>query len=141
VTAVTLILHQNSVLVIKTDKKCHFFRICTKLLTLVGKGKVVAMLFFNLALRHEGVLGEGRYSSTHSLTSPLDGGKWSASRSGRFTPRERAPGTHWIRGWVGPRDGLNAVSKRKIHSPRRDSNSDHPARSQSLYRLNLPGST
>jgi hypothetical protein len=24
----------------------------------------------------------------------LDGGEWSASRPGRFTPRERAPGTH-----------------------------------------------
>jgi hypothetical protein len=45
---------------------------------------------------HEGVLSEWRYSSTHSLTSALDGGEWSASRPGRFTPRERAPGTHWI---------------------------------------------
>jgi len=36
------------------------------------------------------------YSSTHSLTSALDGGKWSASRPGRFTPKEKAPGTHWI---------------------------------------------
>jgi hypothetical protein len=32
-----------------------------------------------------------RYSSPHSLTSALDGGEWSASRPGRFTPRERAP--------------------------------------------------
>jgi hypothetical protein len=29
----------------------------------------------------------------HSLTSALDGGKWSASHSGHFTPNERAPGT------------------------------------------------
>jgi len=35
------------------------------------------------------------------LTSALDGGEWSASRPVRFTPRERAPGTHWIGGWVG----------------------------------------
>jgi len=27
----------------------------------------------------------------HSLTSPLDGGEWSASLPSRFTPRERAP--------------------------------------------------
>jgi hypothetical protein len=46
---------------------------------------------FNWAPRHEGVLGEWRYRSTHSLTSALDGGEWSASRPGRFTPRERAP--------------------------------------------------
>jgi hypothetical protein len=32
-------------------------------------------LFFNWASRHEGLLGEWRYSSTHSLTSALDGGE------------------------------------------------------------------
>jgi len=32
------------------------------------------------------------------LTSALDGGEWSASRPGRFTPREIAPGIHWIGG-------------------------------------------
>jgi hypothetical protein len=37
-------------------------------------------------------------------------------------PLGRAPGTHWIRGWVGPRTVLNAVVKRKIPSPRRESN-------------------
>jgi hypothetical protein len=39
----------------------------------------------------EGLLGKWRYSSTHSLTSALDGDEWSASRAGRFTPRERDP--------------------------------------------------
>jgi hypothetical protein len=48
------------------------------------------------------------------LTSALDGGEWSASRPGRFTPREGAPVTHWIGGWVGPRAVLDAVVKRKI---------------------------
>jgi hypothetical protein len=67
-------------------------------------------------------MGEWRYSSTHSLTSALDGGEWSASRTDRFTPREGAPGTHWIGGWVGPRSVLDAVVKRKIPSPRRESN-------------------
>jgi hypothetical protein len=43
------------------------------------------------------------------LTSALDGGEWSASRPGRFTPRERAPDTHWIAGWVGPRAILDVV--------------------------------
>jgi hypothetical protein len=41
-------------------------------------------------------------------------GEWSASRPGRFTPRERAPGTHSIGGWVGPRAGLGNVEKRKF---------------------------
>jgi hypothetical protein len=71
-------------------------------------------------------MGEGRYSSKHSLTSALDGGEWSASRPGRFTPRERAPGTHWIGGWVGPRAVLDAVVKRKIPIPHRESNPRTP---------------
>jgi hypothetical protein len=54
-------------------------------------------------------MGEWMYSSTHSLTSALDGGEWPASRPSRFTPRERAPGTHRIGGWVGPRAILEAV--------------------------------
>jgi hypothetical protein len=41
------------------------------------------------------------------LTSALVGDEWSASHPGRFTPEERAPGTHWIGGWVGPRTGLD----------------------------------
>jgi hypothetical protein len=55
------------------------------------------------------------------LTSALDGGEWSASHPGRFTPRERAPCAHWIGGWVGSRTVLDAVAKRKIPSPRRES--------------------
>jgi hypothetical protein len=62
------------------------------------------------------MLGEWRYSSTHSLTSALHGGEWSASRTGRFTPRERTHGTHWIGGRVGPRAVLDAVVKREIPS-------------------------
>jgi len=38
------------------------------------------------------------YNSTHSLTPALDGGECSASCTGRFIPRERAPGTHWMGG-------------------------------------------
>jgi hypothetical protein len=42
------------------------------------------------------------------LTSALVGGEWSASR-----PKETAPDTHWIGGWVGPKAGLDAKEKRK----------------------------
>jgi hypothetical protein len=90
------------------------------------KGKVVLVLFLNWAPRHEGVLKEWRYSCTHSLTSALDGGKWLASRPGRFTSREIAPGAHWIGGWVGPRAVIDAVVKRKIPSLRRESNPRTP---------------
>jgi hypothetical protein len=41
-------------------------------------------------------------------------------------PKERAPGTHWIGGWVGPRAVLDAVVKRKIPNPRRESNPRTP---------------
>jgi hypothetical protein len=83
-------------------------------------------LWFNGAPRHEDVLREWRYSFTYPLASALDGSEWSASRPGRFTPRERAPGTHWIGGWVGPRAVLDAAVKRKVPSSRRESNPRTP---------------
>jgi hypothetical protein len=57
------------------------------------------------------------------LTSALDGGEWSASSPGRFTPREGAPLTHRLGGLVGLRAVLDAVMKRKIPSPCRESSS------------------
>jgi len=63
----------------------------------------------------------GGYSSTN-FNSALDGSEWSVSRPGRFTPEERSAGTRWRGGWVGPRAVLDAVEKRKIPSPRRESN-------------------
>jgi len=59
------------------------------------------------------------------LISALDGGEWPVLRSGRITPRKKASGTHWIGGWVGTRDGLDAASKRVIPRPPWDSKSDH----------------
>jgi hypothetical protein len=56
------------------------------------------------------------------LISALVRGEWSASRLCRFTPGERAIGTHWTGGWVGSSDGINNVEK--ILDPHRDSNSE-----------------
>jgi hypothetical protein len=76
------------------------------------------------------------------LTLALVGGEWSASRPGRFTPGERAPGSHWIEGWVDPRAGLDNMEKWKLLPP-------HglelwppscPACSPSLYLLHYPSS-
>jgi hypothetical protein len=69
------------------------------------------------------------------LTTALAGGEWPASHPGRFTPGERAHGTHWIGGWVALRAGLDDVEKRKFltlpgHEPRP---LGRQARSQSLY--------
>jgi hypothetical protein len=74
------------------------------------------------------------------LTSALAGGEWSVSRPGRFNPGERAPGTHWTRGWVDPRAGVGDVEKRKFLTlPGLELRPlGRPARSQSLYRLRYP---
>jgi hypothetical protein len=101
------------------------------------KVEVKLSLCFNWAPRRGGVLRERRYISTHSLSSALDEGDWSASRPGRLIPKERAPGTHWIGGWVGPRAVLDAVVERKIPSPRRESNPRtpivHPVAQRCIY--------
>jgi hypothetical protein len=53
------------------------------------------------------------------------GGELSASSLGCFTPRERAPSTHCIRGWVGPRAGLYAMEREKSLSSNRNQTMDH----------------
>jgi hypothetical protein len=58
--------------------------------------------------------GEWMYRSTFLMISALVGGEWSASRPGHFTPGERAPGAHWIGGWVDPRTGLEDMENRKF---------------------------
>jgi len=63
---------------------------------------------------HEDPEGQKIYSSTLSLTTALEGDGWSASRPGRFSPRER-PGTHCTGGWVGPRDSLDRCGKSRLH--------------------------
>jgi hypothetical protein len=68
------------------------------------------------------------------LTSALDGGEWSAPHPSRFIPGERARGTHWIGGCMGPRVGLDAVEERRIlHCW--ELNPCRPARSPSVCRL------
>jgi hypothetical protein len=53
------------------------------------------------------------------LSSEQDGGEWSTSRSGSFTP-----GTHWIGSWVGPRAGAEKWrrEKKSHHCPCRKLN-------------------
>jgi hypothetical protein len=82
------------------------------------------------------------YRSTFFLTSALVGGKWSDSRPGRFNPGERAPGTHWIGGWVHIIASLDEIEKRKfltLLGPELGP-VGRPARSQPLYRLRYRGS-
>jgi hypothetical protein len=71
-------------------------------------------------------MGEWRYSSTI-----LDLGiRW--RRVVSFTPRhlysrrERAPGTHWVGSWVGPRAGLDDVEKNLFPLPGIEPRSSRP---------------
>jgi hypothetical protein len=65
------------------------------------------------------------------LTLALYGRERSALRPYRFTPGEKAPGTYWLGGWVGPRASLNGVPLPRIEPQFLG----RPARSPSLYRL------
>jgi hypothetical protein len=69
------------------------------------------------------------------LTSAIDGGEWSTSRPSRFPPRERAPGTHWTGGWVGPRAGPDAVEYGQISCLCRKLNLCRPASSYTDWAL------
>jgi hypothetical protein len=76
------------------------------------------------------------------LTLALIGGEWWASCPGHFTSRKRAPGAHWIGGWVGPRTWLDDMERRKFSFllvlelwPL-----GRGAHSQSLYQLCYPSS-
>jgi hypothetical protein len=59
------------------------------------------------------------------LTSALDWSEWSASHPRHFTPRETAPCTHWVGGWVGPRASLDTMEKRRISCPCQELNPSH----------------
>jgi hypothetical protein len=51
------------------------------------------------------------------LTSTLNKGEWSASRTGHLTPEGRKSIAHWIGGCVGPKVGPDAVPKIKTSAP------------------------
>jgi hypothetical protein len=70
-------------------------------------------------------LGEWMFSSTYSFTPALEVSGQLHSPAA-LPPRERAPDTQWIGGWVGPRAVLDTVVKRKIPSPRWESNPRTP---------------
>jgi hypothetical protein len=74
-------------------------------------------MFFNWEPRHEGVLGEWRYSSTHSPTSALDASEWSASRRGRFTPHRKSPWHPLDRSLGGPQSRFGRGGEEKISQP------------------------
>jgi hypothetical protein len=59
-------------------------------------------------------MGVRRYSSYSYLTSALDGVSGQHHAPAALYPRGKNPGTHCTGGWVGPRAGLDAETRRKI---------------------------
>jgi hypothetical protein len=91
----------------------------------------------NYAPHHEDVWHSGGIAPC-ILNLPLFGGEWSASRPCRFIPGDRAPGTHWIGGWMGPQkwSGLRREEKILELQPGLELQPlGRPARSQLLHRL------
>jgi UDP-N-acetylmuramyl pentapeptide phosphotransferase/UDP-N-acetylglucosamine-1-phosphate transferase len=70
-----------------------------------GKRKVVPVLKHYAMKEYGGVYVWIRVL----LASTLVGSDWAASRTCRFTPGQRYPGTHWIGGWVSSRAVLDDV--------------------------------
>jgi hypothetical protein len=75
---------------------------------------LIKIKLFMLLTEH---LAMKAYWSGGTAPSALDGDEWSASHPGSFIHRDRAPGTHKIGGWLGPRVSVDMVVRRKIPSP------------------------
>jgi hypothetical protein len=112
----------------------------TLLSSLLTSKVKLSLCLINYAPSRENIRGSA-IIAPQFIVSVLDGDEWSDSRSGRFTPGERSSSTHCIGNLVGLRARLKAVTEREIFCSCRESNTGHPGRSPSLYRLNYPGSS
>jgi len=77
--------------------------------------------FLNWAPRHEGVVGEWMYNPMHYMTSALDGGEWSASRSRPLYLQRKSPWYPLDRRLCGPpsRSGRGGEEKNSHPLPSR----------------------
>jgi hypothetical protein len=74
------------------------------------------------------------------LTSTIDGGELSPPSPGSYIAWERAPGTHFIGGWVDPRASLDDVKRKFLTLPGLDLRPfGRPARSRVLRAIPAPG--
>jgi hypothetical protein len=107
---------------LRTDKKSN-------LNSLSGVAKAAKVQLSLCLTKHYVIKTYGEVDTyTHIfLTSAVYGDERSDPLRGRFTSGERAPGTHWIGGWVGLRTGLERGSnvtesgkkrKKEVHKKR-----------------------
>jgi len=103
-----------------------------------GKCKVKIAPMLNKAPCHEEVRGSGSIGTC--ILNLSSRWRWVVRfMSWPLYLRERAPGTHWIGGWVRPIDGLDTVVRRKIPYPCWELKHSWPAHSL-LYQLSYPSS-
>jgi hypothetical protein len=79
----------------------------------------------------------------HALISALNGGEWSASRPGRFTPQGKTPQCSLDRRLGEPQRRCENGNEEKNSQPSQgieSQSSDRPNRSQSLYGMSYPRS-
>jgi hypothetical protein len=102
-----------------------------------GRIKVKLSLCFNWAPLHEGVLGSGVIAQR--IPDLRARWRWVVSFTPRpLYPRERAPGIHWVAGWVGTTADLDARARRKIPSPYRNSKPRSSSPYPELYHWAIP---
>jgi hypothetical protein len=100
-------------------RHCPYFRNARVATWRWSKGKDVCVRN-NFSTISDDIWGSGG-TAPPFLTSALDAGEWSASRSCCFIPGERVLGAQKKGGWVGPRVGKSAVEKRIIFQCRESS--------------------
>ena len=78
-----------------------------------GERGIIFVLNRKVRLRthHKGPDREQKYSSTLSLSLASGGDP----RTPATLPPRKRPGTHYAKGWVGPRDGLNRRGKSRLN--------------------------
>lgn len=75
----------------------------------------------------------GEELQLHSLTLLPESGEMLPSCPSHFISREKNPGIHWIRGWVGPSVSFDVLQRRKISFPCQESNPRMISMYSSLY--------
>jgi hypothetical protein len=103
------------------------------------KNVKLSLCLINSALCHEDIWGGGGIAPPF-LTSALDGGEWSDSRTGHFTHKKKSPWYPLGRRMGRPQSRSRFCGEVKTYSCR-ESNPGRPARSPSLYRLSYTKST